>query len=291
MGLQDRDIVASRNARAPVVNPSLARFKPRPVPNETVQLLKNAQRNATSSGASAGAARTDYLTNYGNQYRAGQIDIRGNSLLADPYGDGSGGARGTGGGSSGGYTGGVPPVGGGGGVGTELDRLRQERLEAALKAIGAQFDSEEGNLKAQILDLMNQFNVGSARNARDSRYLTEDLNNAAAERGIFHSGLHTQRLARGLSPLADQMQDLVGQLNPSVLQGMTPEELFAMPTEELTAFLQDSSLGTGMRTLLSAIIMLGQQEQSAITGAKLGAEQDELDISKLIEMINAGLTG
>lgn len=149
---------------------------------------------------------------------------------------------------------------------SRLDELRAARLEAALAAITAQFNSDEGELVGQQRALEALFATSVRDNERTTERTTEAVGDNAADRGILRSGLFAQNTARALAPLAEQRADIVSRLNP-----------------------EQGSEGTEIRAIMSALELLGQQEESAIASAKLESEQGELDVEQMIALIKAGL--
>ena len=204
----------------------------------------------------------------------GQLDLgtigrlqRGETLAQIQGGNGNAGSGSRGGsGSSGG--------GGGGGVNTgeadevqaRLAQLRAERLEAALSAIGASFDLTEGELNARRRDLATQFDTGIAANDRLFRDVTTEAENNAADRGLGRSGIFAQNLAEGTGRVADERASLVGALN----------------TEE-------GAEGTQVRDIMSAILLLAQQEEAAVAEAELDAESEELTTELMRILAESGL--
>lgn len=164
----------------------------------------------------------------------------------------------------------------GGGVGdtAQLDALRKERLAAALAAIGAQFDYEEGDLKGQQAALIELFRSGMAENERTAEMTEEGVGDAAAERGLNRSGLYIKELARAMAPIADERADLVRRLNPA--EGVEGREA--------------GNAGTEVRAIESLLKLLVQQEAAATAGAELESRQDELDIGQLIALIGGNLS-
>ena len=203
----------------------------------------------------------------------GQLDLgtigrlqRGESLADIQGGNGNAGGSGFSGGSGG--------AGGSGGVNSgeadevqaRLAQLRAERLEAALAAIGASFDLTEGELNARRRDLATQFDTGIAANDRLFRDVTTEAENNAADRGLGRSGIFAQNLAEGTGRVADERASLVGALN----------------TEE-------GAEGTQVRDIMSAILLLAQQEEAAVAEAELDAESEELTTELMRILAESGL--
>ncbi len=245
MGLLDRDIVAGRQTVTPTRtstrNPTrrtLSPIQPRAVdyalrhPDAVATFDPNPR--PVSSAPISGGERT---------YTAGPV-----------IGPGVG-------------PGGVPDaVGTGAGANDRLTQLRDERLQAALEAIGANFDLQEGGLNKQLAMLKTFFDRSMRENTREEGFTREGINEGSVERGLFRSGIRMKNLLRGLIPFQEQRADLIGQLNP-----------------------EKGAEGTQVRDIMSLIELLQPQEERAKAGAKLDAEKDELDLSQLIALITSGL--
>jgi hypothetical protein len=148
----------------------------------------------------------------------------------------------------------------------DITALRADRLAAALEAIGTQFASQKGQFESQLGELANVFNRTQRLNERQGETNIDAIGNAAAERGIYKSGINAKATSEEFARQAEESADLIGALN----------------TEE-------GAKGTEVRKLESAIGLLGQQQAQAESMAKLDAEKDELDIAQLVAMINGGL--
>jgi len=159
-------------------------------------------------------------------------------------------------------TGGVPDAQ------SELDRLRRERLAAALEAIGADFDMQEGGLQRQLEALKNLFDRSMLDTDRNEMFAREAIDDNAVERGLFRSGIRAKNIVRGLTPFQERRSDIIGQLNPV-----------------------EGAEGTQVRDIMSLIKLLVPQEARAKAGAELGSESEQLDIEKLLALLNAGLGG
>jgi hypothetical protein len=147
-----------------------------------------------------------------------------------------------------------------------LDRLREERLASALKAIGLDFDAQELGFRNEIRDLKTLFDSSILQNTRGTENTTEDTEEAFLARGLFGSGIHATQLAENLEPLATERASLISTLNPV-----------------------SGAEGTQVRDLLSAIGLLAPAEATAEASARLEAEQSELEMQQLIAMIVGGL--
>lgn len=148
----------------------------------------------------------------------------------------------------------------------DVDALRAERLEAALAAIGTQFDFDEGQLKGQLDALKTLFKSTRKENARTGERNIEGIGDAAAERGIFRSGIAAEGLSDEFARQAEEKAQLVGALD-----------------------YRKGREGTQVRDIMSAIALLGQQQASAESQAELQSEKDELDLEQLVALIGAGL--
>lgn len=182
---------------------------------------------------------------------------------------GGGYTGGTGGGGGGGGFGGGSGGGAGDGRGNSSNALannRGQRLKAALEAIKADFALRRGGLGQQLEELKALFDRGLLQNQRDTRDTTENVNESAAERGLFRSGIRQKNLARQLAPLAEQRSDLIGLLN----------------TEE-------GAEGTQVRELMSLIKLLIPEEARAGANAELESEREELEFNNFLATTAAGL--
>lgn len=149
---------------------------------------------------------------------------------------------------------------------SRLAELRAARLEAALSAIAAQFDTEEGDLNKQLGDLSTLFDRTLAENSRVGEQRLEGISDQAANRGILRSGIFAQNTAEELGLQAEQEGDLRGRI--SNVEGAE---------------------GTEVRAIQSALKLLAQEEASAVASAELESEQSELDVEQMIALITAGL--
>jgi len=206
-------------------------------------------------------------TDFALRHPDAQFSFDPNPQTGGGTGTGSGTGSGTGTGGGGGGTG-----EGGGGSGqfdrTRLDQLRDERLAAALEAIGADFDMQEGGLNKQLAALKTLFDRSMLENTRSEGYAREAIDDDSINRGLFRSGIRAQNLVRGLTPFQEQRADLIGQLNP-----------------------EEGNEGTAVRDIMSMIELLIPAEQRARAGAERDAEFEELDIEKLMALLQAGLGG
>jgi len=184
------------------------------------------------------------------------------------------------------------PSGGTGGTGstpvdrsqeeTSLEKLRSERLAAAISAIGAQFASQEGALNSQIGDIKNLFNRGISDSLRTEESTIRNQEASAASRGLGRSGIFAQDLARALAPIAESRADLIGRTGfEEGLRNFQDQ----LGIEDVSGI----ETGTSIRDVESQIGLLGQQRASAEAEAQLQAEQDQLDIAELLALITAGL--
>ncbi len=163
------------------------------------------------------------------------------------------------------------PAGGGATGGpalSPLEQANQDRLDAALKAIGVDFDVDEAQLNAELGDLKDLFERSMARNVRDTELTIEDTGDQFIERGIFNSGFFAKGLARNLQPLADGRLDLLAALNPVA-----------------------GKEGTQVRDIMSLIRQLAPAEASASANARLEAERNRLEMQQMIALFGAGLGG
>jgi len=157
---------------------------------------------------------------------------------------------------------------GGGGEETprDLESLRAARLEAALAAIGAQFDMQGGELRGEKAALKNEFDVGMFDLKELYRSNQEQIGDAAANRGILRSGVY-----------AEQQAEETGRFGRA--EGLLEGSLGYGEGKE----------GTQVRSIMSALGLLGQQRAGAEAEAKMQSERDELDVGQLVAMITAGL--
>lgn len=147
-----------------------------------------------------------------------------------------------------------------------LAELRAERLRAALEAIGADFDLQEGDLNKQLAQLRLLFERSMLENTRSEGFTEESINESSVERGLFRSGIRMKSLVRGLVPFQERRADLISDLNP-----------------------EEGAEGTQVRDIMSLIRLLQPQEARAKAGARLDSEKDELDLANLIALITSGL--
>ncbi len=165
---------------------------------------------------------------------------------------------------------------------SDLERLRSERLAAAISAIGAQFASQEGQLNSQIGDIKDLFNRGIADSLRTEDTAIRNQEADAAGRGLGRSGIFAQDLARALAPIAENRADLIGKTGfEEGLRNFQDQ----LGIEDISGI----ETGTAIRDIESQIGLLGQQRASAEAEAQLQAEQDQLDIAELLALITAGL--
>lgn len=156
---------------------------------------------------------------------------------------------------------GLPP-----GMETNIEQLRQQRLQAALDAIAASFGLQQNDLEGQLRALYALFNTEKANLGRQYEQEQRVLDDRAAERGLGHSGLFARDKADSASQYAEAEANLVGRLNPT--QGAE---------------------GTDIRQLMSAISLLAQQQAAAEAQAQVESQQQELDIEQLLALFNSGL--
>jgi len=147
-----------------------------------------------------------------------------------------------------------------------VDKLNEERLKAALAALDAQFGFQQGTLESKLVDLKAMFNTGMAENKRIQENTIRNTNESSVDRGIYHSGITAQNIARALAPIAEKRATLISTLNTD-----------------------PNAQGTTVRDLNSQIQLLAQQKLSADAEAKRQASQNTLDLQTLIAMVNAGL--
>jgi len=147
-----------------------------------------------------------------------------------------------------------------------LSQLRADRLKAALAAIGAQFGYQEGELTGQQRALRQLFDKGQLDLSRLNERNVEGIGNAAAERGILRSGIHAEQQSEEAGRAAEAEGELEGKLS-----------------------YEEGAEGTEVRSIMSALKLLGQQRAGAESEAKLQSEQDELDVAQLVALMNAGL--
>lgn len=150
---------------------------------------------------------------------------------------------------------------------TRLATLRAERLEAALAAISAQFDFQEGSLQGQQRDLVSLFEQLMAGNQRNTRNTTRSVQGDATNRGLGRSGIFARNLAEALAPLAEERADVIGRLNP-----------------------EEGAEGTEIRQIMSALLLLEQQRSSASASAEVDSRTDELDLEEYLALLSAGLS-
>lgn len=165
----------------------------------------------------------------------------------------------------------------------DIDSLRQQRLDAVLAALDAQFGLERGGQEAELQSMMNLFRSGLAQNTRATEQASENAQLSAAERGIFRSGLTAEMVADAITPLAEERAALNARY-------FVPEDF---TLEDLTGLVGNAegqqALGTDMRAILQAIGLLGQEQAAAEAQARIESEQSALELDLMELLAEAGL--
>ncbi len=225
---------------------------------------------AIYSGTRASGAREPRVGVSG--YLAGAADRMGR--ISGTGGDGGstssssrrstgGSTGGTGGTGSGGTTTTTPPVDT---IDDDLETKRKAALQAALDAIGADFNLQGAELDSQRAGMGNDFMMGMAAARQGQRRAGEDVNNNMLERGILRSGMTISNQARAQEPFISQKADLRRRLNPE--QGRLGSEQLAVENKR--------NLLTDARTAAEA-------------QATIGSEREKLDLELMRKLAAAGL--
>ena len=235
----------------------------------------SAGRTGFGAGADPYAARRDSLgrTGFGDRTPGGGRSDFAAQIAA---GKGSGGGTssssrrstggstgGTGGTGSGGTTTTTPPVDT---IDDDLETKRKAALQAALDAIGADFNLQGAELDSQRAGMGNDFMMGMAAARQGQRRAGEDVNNNMLERGILRSGMTISNQARAQEPFISQKADLRRRLNPE--QGRLGSEQLAVENKR--------NLLTDARTAAEA-------------QATIGSEREKLDLELMRKLAAAGL--
>jgi len=144
--------------------------------------------------------------------------------------------------------------------------LRQQALQAALAAIGADFDLQRGEYGAEQDQFANLYGQQKAEIAQGRQLASEANYDLAADRGILRSGVLKRNLARADQGYADASARNTAMYNPD--QG---------------------NLGSEYRRIESAMKLLGQQEDAQKKEATIDSERQKLEEEKTAASLKAGV--
>lgn len=200
------------------------------------------------------------------------VPTSGSRTTTNNVGPGPGGPGGPGSGS--------PGSSGGGGTGTtdtgtdaelvdptaDLETKRQAALQAALDAIGADFNLQGLQLDAENQRFKNQFQQGMVGSRYNQRLAEEDVQNQMLERGILRSGMTLTNTARAAQPFVSERADLIGRFND-----------------------EQGRFGTEIVANMNKRNLLGDARTAAEAQATVASEREKLDLELMRKLAAAGL--
>jgi len=154
------------------------------------------------------------------------------------------------------------------GFSADASKLRGESLAAALAALTAEFDLQEGQYGAEQNTFKGIFDREQAMLTQGRGFASDATFDSAADRGILRSGILKTDLTRADQPFADREAANIAKYNP-----------------------EEGDLGSEYRRIESAIKLLAQQEDAQKKEAEISSEKEQLSADQQLALLISGLGG